>query len=272
MHLLSALVRACHPAPTVAVTGAITALAVTAGRGSGSVWVCLAVLTGQLSVGWSNDYLDRDRDRRAGRIDKPLVGAALRDRMVLIFAFSALAACVPLSLASGWRAAAAHLGGVASAWGYNWFLKRTIVSFLPYAVGFGLLPAFVTLGLPSHPWPAWWVMAAAALVGVGAHFANVLPDIVDDLAEGVRGLPQRLGPVPSRLMSAVLLVGAGVILVVAPPGPASAIEFAGLTAIVLIVVCGVALRGWRSRAAFLVAILAGVLDTALLIVHGGGIT
>jgi len=39
----------------VAVTVIATALAVAVGRGWGSVWVALAVLTGQLSVGWSND-------------------------------------------------------------------------------------------------------------------------------------------------------------------------------------------------------------------------
>ena len=35
---------------------------------------------------------------------------------------------------------------------------------------------------------------AGALLGVGAHLVNALPDLADDEATGVRGLPHRLGP------------------------------------------------------------------------------
>ena len=39
--------------------------------------VAAAVLAGQLSVGWLNDYLDADRDRAVRRADKPVVTGAL---------------------------------------------------------------------------------------------------------------------------------------------------------------------------------------------------
>ena len=45
------------------------------GRAGGRAgWSCslAAVLSGQLSIGWLNDYVDRDIDRAAGRADKPL--------------------------------------------------------------------------------------------------------------------------------------------------------------------------------------------------------
>ena len=58
-----ALAAACHPEPTVAVTAMATALAATTGRDAvGVLLVAVAVLTGQLSIGWLNDYLDADRD------------------------------------------------------------------------------------------------------------------------------------------------------------------------------------------------------------------
>lgn len=269
-----ALVRACHPEPTAAVTAIVTALAVSAGRGAASIWVMLAVLAGQLSVGWSNDYLDRNRDRRIGRTDKPLVRDVVPARVVGGAAIVAVLACAPLSLASGWWAAAAHLSGVAAAWAYNLGVKRTALSFAPYAVGFGLLPAFVTLGLPGRPWPAWWVLSAGAAIGVGAHFANVLPDLADDLRTGIRGLPQRLGETPSRLLAAGFLIGATVLLTVVPPGPVGALGVAGLVAVVAIVVLGVAVRSMSrsgSRAAFLVTILVAVLDVALLLAQGSRI-
>ena len=65
-----------------------------------------------------------------------------------------------LSLAAGRQAGAAHLTGVAAAWAYNLGVKRTAASWVPYALAFGLLPAFVTLGLPGRPWPPAWAMAA----------------------------------------------------------------------------------------------------------------
>jgi 4-hydroxybenzoate polyprenyltransferase len=187
------LVRACHLQPTLAVVTVTTALAVLAGRGAvGCTYVALAVLAGQLSTGWSNDWFDAGRDRAVGRTDKPIVAGDVSVATVRIAACAALGAAVPLSLLSGWRAAAVHLVAIGSAWAYNLGLKATVVSPLPYGLSFGLLPAFVTLGLPGHPWPRPAVMVATALLGVGAHFINTLADREDDARSGIVGLPQRM--------------------------------------------------------------------------------
>src|SRR5205814_5160335 len=89
----------------------------------------------------------------------------------------------------------------------------------PYLVSFGVLPAFVVLGKPATP--PWWMIVAAALLGGGAHFVNVLPDLVDDARTGVRGLPQRLGATGSWLVGGALLVAATAVLVFGPPGAPS---------------------------------------------------
>ncbi|MDQ1708976.1 MAG: hypothetical protein QOG49_361, partial [Frankiaceae bacterium] len=116
---IAALFGSCHPEPVVAVTAISTALAVAAGLGWQSALVCAAVVAGQLSIGWGNDYLDRDRDRAALRPDKPvalgLVSSALVGRAALV----AFVVCVPLSLALGWRAGVAHLLTVGGGWAYN---------------------------------------------------------------------------------------------------------------------------------------------------------
>jgi 4-hydroxybenzoate polyprenyltransferase len=198
----------------------VTALAAASGQtAAGCTVVAVAVLAGQASVGWSNDLLDLRRDAAAGRTDKPLVAGVLRLTTVRIATGAALLVCLIASLACGLAAGAAHLAGVAAAWAYNAGLKRTVWSWLPYVIGFGLLPAFVTLGLPHHPAPPGWAVAAAALLGAGAHVTNVLPDVEADLATGVRGLPQQLGCRRSRLLAPVPLLGAAVILVLGPPGP-----------------------------------------------------
>jgi 4-hydroxybenzoate polyprenyltransferase len=272
--VVAGLVRACHPEPTVAVTALITALAAASGRGAGGcVLVACAVLTGQLSVGWCNDRVDAARDVAGGRQDKPLVSGTVGTRTAAVAAVCALALCVPLSLANGVPAGLAHLAGVAAAWGYNLGVKGTLLSWLPYAVGFGLLPAFVTLGLPGRPWPPAWAVAAGALLGVGAHVTNVLPDIDADLASGVRGLPQRLGHRRARALAPVPLFAACAVLVFGPPGPAGAAGWAALavTGVPALATVVPAAAGSHSRLPFLAALVTAATAVALLILHGGSL-
>ncbi|MEU8513421.1 UbiA family prenyltransferase [Kitasatospora sp. NPDC048722] len=269
------LLAASHALPSIAVTAVVTALAVASGRGpAGSALTASAVLAGQLSVGWCNDRVDLHRDLATGRGDKPLVAGAVRPRTVAVASGCALALCVPLSLANGLAAATAHLVGVAAAWSYNLGVKRTVLSWLPYAAAFGLLPAFVTLALPGHPWPAGWVMVAGALLGTGAHVTNVLPDIDGDLATGVRGLPQRLGPRPARVLAAVLLLAGAFVLVLGPSGRVGA---AGSTSLALtgalaLVVAWPPRSDPRSRLPFLATLALAALDVGLLLLRGAVLT
>ena len=263
------MIRASHAGPTLTVTAVMTGFAIAVGRGDGAAWVAAAVLTGQLSVGWSNDYLDRGRDAAAGRRDKPIPAGSVAASVVGAGALIALAAVVPLSLASGWRAGLVHIGGVAAAWAYNLRLKGTRFSPLPYAVGFGALPAFVVLGLPGHPAPPAWLVVAGMLLGVGAHFANVLPDLDDDIALGVVGLPHRLGARGSTRVAGALLFAASVVLAFGPktrPGIAGLIGIAGAAA--LITVGWAASRSPQSRAPFRAALAVAILDVGLLLIRG----
>jgi 4-hydroxybenzoate polyprenyltransferase len=266
------LLRACHFQPTLAVTAIATTLAVSAGRGAGSVWVALAVLSGQFSVGWSNDYLDRDRDRLAGRADKPIVAGQVAARTVGAAAVVAAVLCLPLSMMSGWRAGSIHLAAVAVAWAYNGWLQSTVASVVPYALAFGVLPAFVTLGLPGHPWPPAWATLAAGLMGTGAHFVNTLPDLGGDAGTGVRGLTHRLGPRVSLFLGAGLMASSAAVLAVAPPGGpgllSSALVAAALVAVLAVVVAG--LTG-HLRAAWSLALCAAALNVAVLVARGGSL-
>ncbi|WP_405613105.1 UbiA family prenyltransferase [Streptomyces sp. NBC_00076] len=263
------LLLATHPAPCVAVTAVVAALTAVSGRGgAGTALIAAAVLTGQLSVGWSNDLIDADRDVAATRHDKPLATGAASARAVALAAGCALAACVPLSLANGWRAGSAHLVGVAAAWGYNLGVKRTAWSWLPYAVAFGLLPAFVTLSLPGAPWPHWWAWAGAALLGVGAHAANVLPDIDDDLAADIRGLPQRGGHRGARVLAAAALAAGSAVLVLGPAGPVGFPARAGLAATCALSLTVALWPAGRSRAPFLICLALAAFDVALLLLRG----
>src|SRR3954451_6503410 len=185
---------ATHLGPAVAVTTVATLLAVAAGLSGGRVvLVCLAVLAGQASIGWSNDWLDADRDRAVARADKPVVQGAVRPSLLRATALAAAALAAVLSLLLGIVPGLLLLLLVASGWAYNAGLKRTAASGVPYLVGFGALPAGVVAAAPGTPAAPWWLIGAGAALGGAAHLANVAPDLEDDLATGVRGLPHRLG-------------------------------------------------------------------------------
>ena len=186
-------VGAAHAGPALAVTVLAGLLCVAQGLDpTTTVVLVAAVLAGQLSIGWSNDLADRSRDRAAGRADKPLATGDDSVALVRAACGAAVVACLVLSFALGPAAGLMHVCCVASAWAYNLGLKATIWSWAPYAVSFGGLTAVVTLA--DGEAPPWWWPVGAALLGVGAHLLNVLPDLADDAATGVRGLPHRLGP------------------------------------------------------------------------------
>lgn len=267
---MASLFRACHPEPTAAVTVLVTALAVMAGRGAaGSMAVAVAVLAGQLSVGWSNDAVDAHRDTACGRRDKPVASGAIPQRWAAAAAGTALALCVPLSLLSGVTAGAVHVTGVLAGWAYNLVLKRTVLSPLPYAVGFASLPAFITLGLRPAAWPAWWAVTAAALLGVAAHLVNVLPDIGDDLAAGVRGLPQRLGPAACRWVAPLVMLTATGVLVAGPTGEVRPAEWALGAVASAVTVAGTALPlGSGNRWPFRAVLIGSGIAVSLLLLRG----
>jgi 4-hydroxybenzoate polyprenyltransferase len=261
---------AAHAGPTVAVTVVTALLAVDVGRGSrGIAWATVAMLAGQLSVGWSNDWIDRGRDRAAARIAKPLVRGDISDDSLRNSALVAVAVAIALSFGSGWRAAVAHIVAIAAAWSYNAGLKATVASAVPFLVGFGLLPAFVVLGLGGHPWPAWWLVAAGALLGGGAHFVNVLPDLETDARLGIRGLPQRLGARGSAMAGSLLLSAAAAVLALAPPGPPGALGYVGLALGlgVSAAVIGITLRRGNPKVPFRLSLAVAAADVVLLVLR-----
>ena len=260
--LPAVLLGAAHPVPALAVTVLAGLLAAATGLSPArTTLVVAAVLTGQLSIGWSNDLLDVGRDRRAGRLDKPLATGALPLNAARVACLLVVVVTVPLGLGCGVAAGVTHLVCTGAGWVYNLGLKASVWSWAPYAVCFGGLPFFVSLAQQPAGLPPAWQPAAGALLGIGAHFLNVLPDLADDAATGVRGLPHRLGvrwtpPVGTGVLvlaSVVVVTGAGVALLPA------------LVVLVLVAVLAVAALVGDGRRPFLAAIGIALVDVVILV-------
>ncbi|MEQ1737405.1 MAG: 1,4-dihydroxy-2-naphthoate prenyltransferase, partial [Rhodoglobus sp.] len=128
-----------------------------------------------------------------------------------VVSFVRVAVSMALTVPLGWWATLAHLGFLSAGWVYNVGLKATPASVFAYVVGFGLLPCVVTLALPDPRLPAAWVVAVGVLLGVAAHFANVLPDAEGDRLWGSRGLPQLAGKKISIAVIVIAVMLSGVV-------------------------------------------------------------
>jgi 4-hydroxybenzoate polyprenyltransferase len=228
--------------------------------------VTAAVAAGQLTIGWSNDVIDASRDQQVGRADKPVARGEVSEVLVWRMIAVAAGACLVLSLMCGLESAAVHLLlVVGSGWAYNLGLKGVAWSGLPYAIAFGALPAVVTLALPDPHWPPVWMVAAGALLGVGAHLLNALPDLADDAQTGVRGLPHLLGAPRLRWLAPLVLMLASAVAGFGPAtGTAGWVWAAfGLCAVLAVVaMCG------RGRVPFAAAVGIAAVDVVNLVVHG----
>ncbi|MGH3715700.1 MAG: UbiA family prenyltransferase [Micromonosporaceae bacterium] len=262
---LSGWFLACHPGPCAVIALGAGLLGVAAGLPPSRVaLVAAAVLAGQLSIGWSNDWFDAPRDTAAGRTDKPVASGAVPVRAVAVSALVAAGLTVGLSLWLGLLPGLLHLVAVAAGWLYNWPLKATMASVLAYLVGFGLLPGFVVTA--GGGTPPWWLLTGGALLGAGAHFANVLSDLAEDLSTGVRGLPHLVGAAASRVIAVALLLATGAVLVFGPGRP---VGWGGWLVVagsaVALVGAVLARRRYGERLLFRVVLAVALVDVALLL-------
>ena len=262
------LLKSTHPIPSFAVTSFTVLLAIGYGIPLEKlVLVGLGILFQQFSVGLSNDWLDYERDKIVGRNDKPTVRFEVSAQLVrnasLVSALIALAAATSL----GWEVLLTMVAMLVVGWSYNLGLKSNALSALPYAVGFGIVPVFVTLSLSIPQLPLWWVMLAAGLLGVAAHFANALPDLMDDRETGVRALPHMLGQRVSALAisGAAALASLLVVTQSASLNPTLAWLGFGLTMGLVIAASGLALRPKPPRVIFHLLIAAAFVNVALLV-------
>lgn len=266
-----ALLLASHPGPTVVVTIVAGVLGFGLSYAPARlVLLMAAILAGQLSIGWSNDWIDADRDAAVNRADKPAARGAVTVGVVRAAAFVAAGTMIVLSLLLGPLAALAHIVAVAMGWAYNLGLKNTPISVVPYAISFGLLPAVATLGQVVPQFPAPWVVVVGALLGIAAHFTNVLPDLAFDRDTGVHGLPHRLGARVSGYIAFACVALATIILTFGPGPEPRPILLAGLLVGLVIAVVGIVLVARTNTTRLLMQLImaCALIDVVMLALAG----
>jgi 4-hydroxybenzoate polyprenyltransferase len=252
---LAGLLRLTHPLPTL--LNAIIAAALTSTAGGSATQSMLAAITMlgvHTSIGAMNDLLDQTSD--AGREEKPLVDGSVSPRearvMVVVAATAGLAAASALSSTSLVIAGA----GATLGYLYNAGIKRTPISFLPFALGVALIPVFAW-SAAGVPLPA--AIATLCLIalpgGSALALQNALADRELDQSVGANGAVVRLGHRRTILMIALLHGITFLLILVSAPATASPVL---LTAGGLLLGIGVTLstrvpralrqRGWEVSA------------------------
>jgi 4-hydroxybenzoate polyprenyltransferase len=205
------LAKASHFGPSLLVTALSYFFAQLYWQPGSALIIALGFFSGQLIVGWSNDLIDYADDLSHQRMNKPLVAGLITPKYLQ----SWLAVMIPVALVINLVGPLGFVGGglsifaIAWALGYNFYFKFNIFSPLPYAVAFAILPS--CMAFSQDKTPPTWMWLGGALFGMAAHFLNVLKDMDQDHASGIKGLPQRCGKTGS-IIAATILIAFGVTL------------------------------------------------------------
>lgn len=214
---ISGLLRASHLGPNLLVTALSYFFARLYWWEGPALVITVGVFCGQLVVGWSNDLIDYQDDLSHKRMTKPLVAGDISVKFLQRW----LKAMVPIALVLNILGPLGFVGGglsvMAIGWAiaYNFYFKFTLFSPLPFAIAFGSLPS--CMALSKGEMPPVWMWLGGAMLGIAAHFLNVIKDMKQDHVSGIKGLPQRFGTRGSVIAAVALIVGAVVLLVASSP-------------------------------------------------------
>jgi len=194
---LLGVLRLTHLFPTTMVLVATVVFGFVASKGQvewsifGRVW--LVVLCGHSAIGITNDYLDRQRDALAQPY-KPIPSGLVSPGFARWLLVGLLTVGIITAATLPVPAALLALVCTGSGMLYDFYLKDSYLSWVPYLLSFSSFPLFVWAGLERFEADLLWLYPPALLLVIGINLANSLPDIDTDLREhGSSGLGHLLG-------------------------------------------------------------------------------
>jgi len=232
-------VRIVHLFPAVLVAALTTGLVALADRDAPValyVQLGLGMLFYQFAIGVANDVMDTEADATA-KPWKPIPSGLVSLRTARLLAAGFVAAGLIVTAGLDFVPWVIGIGGLACGLIYDGALKRTAWSWLPWAIAFPLIPAWVYTAADAWEPLLWWAFPLGGSFAIALHFANQSPDAAADSSLGVRGLPQRLGARRSARLSLALFglaaSGAAVVLLFEAPQRAGFVAAAGTIALLL---------------------------------------
>jgi len=207
-----------HPIPSLLTTLAAMGFAWIFGIGvrDGRFWWLAAImLLVQFSISALNEWADADLDRRARRRRPIPLGLLSRGAALSVAVVCAVGAFLLCVLSDLGPFALLLVGvGTASGWAYDLWLKATPLSFVPFAIGFPLMPFWIGV-LAGRPLTSLLILfLGGSPLATAIHLADAIPDRDRDREAGLRTLAVALGRPRAELAAAgLLLIGALVSIV-----------------------------------------------------------
>jgi len=205
----------------------------------------------QFAIGAANDIADAAEDSLA-KPRKPISAGLLSKRQVSVLFSVCTALGLVLAVTVSLPLLAVAVVGLADGLLYDWRLKGTVISWVPFAAGVGLLPVFGWVGATGAlPSSAPLVVSLAVAVGSALALANAYADLDDDRATRTESVATLLGS-PATLiangavLALVYIVAYATTSDVAAPAVAKEMEVFGAIAATLgLGLAGMAKGRWR---------------------------
>ena len=239
------------PAAVSAVAGAIF-YAIAGGRPllPGAVMLFASIFLVCAAFNAVNDYHDRELDR-LNKPAKPIVRGDISPPGALAVAVVAGIAGLALSLAFNPAALAIAILALACGLVYDFWLKGSLWSWIPYGIFVPALPVWALLAAGKSSPVVLACFPLGILMALGLNLCNTLPDIAGDTAFGLRGLAHRLGLRRSLALAWASFAGT-LVLVAATPfflgtDPRILAPGVGLGALLLIIMVADRLRDPSDR-------------------------
>lgn len=230
-----------HAMPILVVLAATAGFAVIAADGMPAASVLsrllLAMLGGQVAIGAVNEVVDREFDATV-RPTKPIPAGYVTVRGAMILTASGLVAMTALSASFGWASLALCTLGTGAGLAYDLWLKRTLLSWLPYLIALPLLPLWVFTALRGFEPRLLLLYPLGAMTVVGVHLSQALPDVARDRAGAIRSITSLLGERRSILLCWAATLTAPVLASIAAPFLADRPRFVWLAAAIVCLLVG----------------------------------